>query len=145
MSVLADRLSAAIAAWEERAGRKLIPAQFAREINASRQRVNDWLHGRGKSMNGENAARAAIFLGVNPLWLAAGEGEMYAENVLGQISKHEIALITAYRLLDVKDKWMLRGMAEKLLESMVDDPLGTPEEIAALKAALNALINNHTG
>lgn len=38
--------------------------------------AHGWLNGSSKSMRAGPAIKAAAYLGVNPLWLAEGEGEM---------------------------------------------------------------------
>lgn len=38
--------------------------------------VHGWLNGASKTMKAGPAIRAAAFLGVNPLWLADGDGDM---------------------------------------------------------------------
>lgn len=42
--------------------------------------IGQLLSGTSKSMNAENAARAARFLGVNYFWLCTGEGDMRGNN-----------------------------------------------------------------
>jgi transcriptional regulator with XRE-family HTH domain len=50
------------------------PAELARRVGVSRGAVSLWLSGATKSIDGENLTRAAAALGVNPHWLASGEG-----------------------------------------------------------------------
>lgn len=38
--------------------------------------VHGWINGTSKTLRAGPAIRAAAFLGVNPLWLAEGDGEM---------------------------------------------------------------------
>lgn len=65
-----DRLKAAM----ELRGVK-VPALAAR-LGMSYQGAKKAVDGRSKAFSAENNSKAAIWLGVNPDWLATGEGEM---------------------------------------------------------------------
>jgi transcriptional regulator with XRE-family HTH domain len=41
--------------------------------------VTNWIGGRTSNLKGENLSRAASCLGVSPVWLAAGIGEMKSD------------------------------------------------------------------
>lgn len=68
MHSLAMRLQAAL----EASG--ISQAELARHCRVKASSVSDWLSGESKSMKSAPLLRAAALLGVNPLWLATGEG-----------------------------------------------------------------------
>ena len=70
MSTLAERMEAALAA----SGKKQVDLVIATGAKASS--VTNWIGGRTSNLKGENLTKAAECLGVNPVWLAAGIGEM---------------------------------------------------------------------
>lgn len=53
--------------------------ELAEAMDISVQAVGLVINGKSKAFTAENNARAAEFLGVNPYWLATGEGEMLAK------------------------------------------------------------------
>lgn len=67
---LSDRIK--LAAEEK----KISQAGLARACGISRPSVNAWFSGTTQSIDGKYLTTAAEFLGVNPHWLATGEGEM---------------------------------------------------------------------
>lgn len=76
-STFAHRLAAAMAEAQKtrtELGRVLRSPDGRMGISPSA--VGQLLSGASKSMNAENCARAARFLGVNAYWLATGEGPM---------------------------------------------------------------------
>lgn len=77
MTTLAERLHSAL---ETREG--LTKAGLARACGISAPSVNDWFSGKTKSISSAHLHAAAIYLGVDSLWLATGEGRMapYAKN-----------------------------------------------------------------
>lgn len=50
--------------------------KLAKAARVSAPSVNDWLSGKTKTLRAEPLVRAALYLGVNPLWLACGSGPM---------------------------------------------------------------------
>jgi len=73
MSTLAERMEKALAA----SGKKQADLVIATGAKASS--VTNWIGGRTSNLKGENLTKAAACLGVSPVWLAAGVGEMKAE------------------------------------------------------------------
>ncbi|QDQ28218.1 LexA family transcriptional regulator [Chitinimonas arctica] len=67
MRTLSERLLYAI----EQAG--VTQADLARHLGVPRSTVNQWFSGRSKNLSAMYGARAAAYLGVDPLWLASGE------------------------------------------------------------------------
>ena len=53
-------------------------SDIARECGISTASVSNWLTGISKSMRGENLLKVSRALGVSPVWLANGEGDMRA-------------------------------------------------------------------
>ena len=73
MSTLAERMQAALAA----SGKKQADLVIATGAKASS--VTNWIGGRTSNLKGENLSKAAACLGVSPVWLAAGIGEMKSD------------------------------------------------------------------
>ena len=74
MSTYGSRLQAALE--KKKASR----ADLARAIGRSTQAVGQVINGATKALTAENNSLAAIYLGVNPHWLATGEGDMLPVN-----------------------------------------------------------------
>ena len=55
-------------------------AGLARACGISRASVNAWFHGPTESIDGKYLTTAAEYLGVDPHWLATGQGEMAAHD-----------------------------------------------------------------
>lgn len=70
MSTYGSRLQAAL----ER--KKASKTDLAKAIGRTPQAVGQVINGTTKALTAENNSLAAIYLGVNPHWLATGEGEM---------------------------------------------------------------------
>jgi transcriptional regulator with XRE-family HTH domain len=60
-------------------GKKRTQAELARACGIKPPSVSSWFSGDTLSLEGENLVRAAGYLGVNPHWLATGEGQMIGE------------------------------------------------------------------
>ena len=73
MSTLAERMQAALAS----SGKK--QADLVTATGAKASSVTNWIGGRTSNLKGENLSKAAACLGVSPVWLAAGIGEMKNE------------------------------------------------------------------
>lgn len=55
-------------------------AQLARDTGARPPSVHAWFSGDTRSMRAETAAKAAAVYGCNPMWLATGVGQMWAND-----------------------------------------------------------------
>ncbi|RYY79955.1 MAG: helix-turn-helix transcriptional regulator [Moraxellaceae bacterium] len=73
MKTLAERLKFAM---ETATPKKVRGVDLARAVGVKPPSVSDWLSGKSKKMEGENLLKASKCLGVNPTWLANGQGEM---------------------------------------------------------------------
>ncbi|RJE69711.1 repressor [Acinetobacter sp. JS678] len=71
MNTLAERLRYAM---EVLSPKKIKGVELARAVGVKPPSVSDWLSGKSKTMEGENLLKASKFLGVNPSWLASGNG-----------------------------------------------------------------------
>lgn len=60
---------------------------LAKAIGRTPQAVGQVINGTTKALTAENNSRAAAFLGVNPDWLATGEGEMLATSSPATLGK----------------------------------------------------------
>lgn len=81
LKTLAERLKYAM---EILPPKKIKGVDLARAVGVKPPSVSDWLSGKSKTMEGENLLKAAKFLGVNPNWLASGNGTATDKN------KHDI-------------------------------------------------------
>jgi transcriptional regulator with XRE-family HTH domain len=71
MKTVAERLSAALS---ER--RELTQSGLAKSCHVTPAAVSQWVSGQTKDLRLENLFSAADYLGVEPRWLATGEGPM---------------------------------------------------------------------
>ena len=71
LKTLAERLKYAM---EILPPKKIKGVELARAVGVKPPSVSDWLSGKSKTMEGENLLKASKFLGVNPNWLAVGNG-----------------------------------------------------------------------
>lgn len=63
------------------APKKIKGVDLARAVGVKPPSVSDWLSGKSKTMEGENLLKASKFLGVNPNWLATGNGSPTNNNI----------------------------------------------------------------
>jgi phage repressor protein C with HTH and peptisase S24 domain len=75
MNILSDRIKLALDESE------LDQSALSRMVGVSTVAVNGWCTGATKSIKGENLLKASRALGVNPMWLATGAGNMRPGNV----------------------------------------------------------------
>lgn len=73
-STLQDRIKLAL----EKSG--LSKTDLWKGCGVSSSTVSTWFNGRNQNINGGNLLKAANVLGVHPLWLANGQGDMRAAN-----------------------------------------------------------------
>jgi len=71
MRTLKERLKLAMAGPP-----KVTQAALARACGIRAPSVNDWISGKTQTIEGQNLLIAADFLGVLPMWLATGKGQM---------------------------------------------------------------------
>lgn len=86
MNTLAERLKYAM---EVLPLKKVKGVDLARAAGVKPPSVSDWLSGKSKTMEGENLLKAAKFLGVNPLWLASGVGEIKTSQTQSQSNQQQ--------------------------------------------------------
>ncbi|MDC4764831.1 helix-turn-helix domain-containing protein, partial [Acinetobacter baumannii] len=79
MNTLAERLRYAM---EVLPPKKIKGVDLARAVGVKPPSVSDWLSGKSKTMEGENLLKASKFLGVNPNWLATGNGSPTNNNIV---------------------------------------------------------------
>lgn len=79
MKTLAERLRYAM---EVLPLKKIKGVDLARAVGVKPPSVSDWLSGKSKTMEGENLLKASKFLGVNPNWLASGNGSPTNNNIV---------------------------------------------------------------
>jgi transcriptional regulator with XRE-family HTH domain len=95
--------------------------QLAAACNISKQAVGQLLLGKSADMKALNCALAAKYLGVDCVWLAAGEGEMLAtkqeENM--PLSQQEKDVIVALRVLGEQERAALMRQVVDLARSQM--------------------------
>lgn len=65
-------------------------SDIAEHLQISASAITQWKNGNTKSGSAENLIKAAMFLGVNALWLATGEGKMAESNIIRLKEKNAI-------------------------------------------------------
>ncbi|HCV3310082.1 LexA family protein [Acinetobacter baumannii] len=96
MKTLAERLRYAM---EVLPPKKIKGVDLARAVGVKPPSVSDWLSGKSKTMEGENLLKASKFLGVNPNWLASGNGA--PTNINKKIDTDEILSNVLFRDLNL--------------------------------------------
>lgn len=76
MNNLSDRLKLAI----KQSNPKIKQVDLANACKIRASSVSDWMNGRTKNLEGSHLLAAAEILGVNPRWLATGQGKMGAQS-----------------------------------------------------------------
>jgi phage repressor protein C with HTH and peptisase S24 domain len=71
MNTLADRIKS------ERKSKKLTQEMLGKAVGVGKSSVSQWESGLTKNMDGTNMIMAAKALGVNPNWLATGQGDKH--------------------------------------------------------------------
>lgn len=135
MSTLADRLRAAMAAYDSEP--EVTQAKLARACGVKPPSVSGWLNGKSKFLRGENLLKAAKALKVDQDWLATGRGEMrraedsnskgnVAAVLLNPVAEtaQEQRLLAAHRLSGPAGKGALDSMADQLIRRANGDELG---------------------
>lgn len=93
MSTYGNRLQAAL----ER--KKASRADLAKAIGRTPQAVGQVINGMTKALTAENSSLAAIYLDVNPHWLATGEGDMLP--ACGKVESSNVMTLPAPALRDL--------------------------------------------
>lgn len=83
--------------------------------------------GRDARLSTENNAQVATYLGVDPVWLATGDGDM---NAAGTLSSAALDIATLYDLIPVKDR-IRRARAYNAATGAILDVLHELPEIAS--------------
>ncbi|MEY3381458.1 MAG: helix-turn-helix domain-containing protein [Hylemonella sp.] len=103
-------------------------SDLAAELGCTRQAVGLVLNnGTGRTLSTEFHAKAARFLGVDPYWLATGEGEM---SVTSSLTSSALDIATLYDLIPVKDR-VRRARAYNQAASAILNVLNEQPEAAA--------------
>lgn len=114
----------------ERAGVPYQQSTIARALGASRQSVFEWFHGRTPEL--PQIANIAKVFGVDPVWLATGEGEMVPKPLATGLSKEEHEIIRIYRSAQPARRKALYDMARALGKAMVLLSLAIPGFFASV-------------
>jgi transcriptional regulator with XRE-family HTH domain len=135
MSTLADRLRAAMAAYDSEP--EVTQAELARACGVKPPSVNGWLNGKSKFLRGENLLKAARALKVDQDWLATGRGPMrrveinlpagsnWAETLdPAARTPDEQRLLAAHRLSGPEGRGALDDLATQLLRRANGGDLG---------------------
>jgi transcriptional regulator with XRE-family HTH domain len=124
MNTLAERLKFSM---QSATPKKVKGVELAAAVGVKPPSVSDWLSGKSKTMEGENLLRAAKFLGVNPMWLANGSGEVRPVKDTAS-SEHDLQSTELKKLIE---KLSALEAANKL----------PPELVAMLQNTLNTVVN----
>lgn len=124
MSTLKERLTRAMAH-----AKKDNQSKLAREVGVTRAAVSKWMSTATTSLQTEHAFRVARYLGVNPQWLATGEGTMLEtedpDRALIDAAREEdptfASFLQDYRKLSSVEKTMVRTVVVSLARA--HDPI----------------------
>lgn len=124
MSTLKERLTQAMAH-----ANKDNQSKLAREVGVTRAAVSKWMSTATTSLQTEHAFRVAKYLGVNPQWLATGEGSMLdsddPDRSLIDAAREEdpsfASFLQDYRKLSSVEKTMVRTVVVSLARA--HDPI----------------------
>lgn len=101
----------------ERAGVPFQQSSIAKALGTSRQSVFEWFHGRTPEL--PQIAHMAKTFGVDPVWLATGEGEMIPKPLATGLSREEHEIIRIYRTAQPARRKALYDMAKALGKAIV--------------------------
>lgn len=140
MSTYGSRLQAAL----ER--KKVSRADLAKAIGRSPQAIGQVINGTTKALTAENNSLAAIYLGINPDWLATGEGEMVLAGSRVE-PPNIVTLPPARRIVDTLDELqavvgqlspLLQDAGRSVLHKWMDGQVSAAEAAATLEGLLQA-------
>jgi transcriptional regulator with XRE-family HTH domain len=95
-------------------GNGMTAPKLASDLGLTRQAIDKLLKGGSSEMGANNNARVARHLGVDPTWLATGEGVPRPSDF--QVRWHERALIEQFRELPPEDQEDVAEMLRSKLE-----------------------------
>lgn len=125
-STLQDRIKLAL----EKSG--LSKTDLWKGCGVSSSTVSTWFNGRNQNINGGNLLKAANVLGVHPLWLANGQGDMcstnQSENNLLIPSLNPLDQSQTIFELKINQSWLLKQFGKTTIDSfshlnIVDDTM----------------------
>lgn len=125
-STLQDRIKLAL----EKSG--LSKTDLWKGCGVSSSTVSTWFNGRNQNINGGNLLKAAKVLGVHPLWLANGQGEMCPTNQVGNNvyipSLNPLDKSQTIFELKINQSWLLKQFGKTTIDSLshlniVDDTM----------------------
>jgi transcriptional regulator with XRE-family HTH domain len=128
MKTLAERLRYAM---EVLPPKRIKGVELADAVGVKPPSVSDWLSGKSKTMEGENLLRAAKFLGVNPMWLASGIGEIKAVRSPSQIST----------LAGLNENFQLEELVQKLIKLEAEKKL-TSKDLSLIDHFLDKIASS---
>ena len=123
MSTLADRIKS------ERKAKKLTQEALGKFVGVGKSSVSQWESGLTKNMDGTNMIMTAKALGVDPNWLATGQGDKYVNYEKQAIQKHHVQDKTIHYLLTQKEIALLNAF-KRLTGDQQDNIVANAFEIA---------------
>lgn len=122
MSTLADRIRS------ERKAKGLTQEALGKYVGVGKSSVSQWESGLTKNMDGTNMVMTAKALGVNPNWLATGQGEKYPtydqhllqNNAILEKKNHysitpnETLLLNAFKRLTLEQQQIVISNAQEI-------------------------------
>lgn len=128
---LSDRIRAL------RRRRRLSQAELAKELGVSPSAVGHWERGDGATPSAENLFALAALTGIDPLWIAIGEGGVGPSGMPARaappvaLSREEERLLRRYRALTGPERILLLD----LFEQRIPAPLNGSRELRQRKPA----------
>lgn len=98
---------------------KMRQADLMRACGVSRGAVSQWVKGDTKKLDGDNLTKAARALGVNPHWLATGEGRPHDFRVGEDASLPYISdeFVQKFKRLSADDQARVRIIVDAFLSA----------------------------
>lgn len=126
--------------------KKVSRADLAKAIGRSPQAIGQVINGTTKALTAENNSLAAIYLGINPDWLATGEGEMVLAGSRVE-PPNIVTLPPARRIVDTLDELqavvgqlspLLQDAGRSVLHKWMDGQVSAAEAAATLEGLQQA-------
>lgn len=115
----------------------------AQIMGISLDRAKNLSSGRVKKFKPKEMQALIDKLGVNPHWLATGEGQMYVQSDAPKLSADEEILLDSYRLLSAEKKKKLLQLAMFELDSVEQNINHSPYTNATVVDSFNNTTPNH--
>lgn len=92
-------------------------SELARRVGVTRGAVSMWLKGDVQAVNSRRLLSLANALGIDPTWLASGQGSMESSSFT--LTREEEALLTALRQLSRQKQKIVVNTTKTLIEQLL--------------------------